>query len=131
MTWVNTLVPNKFPIIKEDHPRVVIPFFDVNGTVFAFQGRAFGNEEPKYITIKIDDSKRRIYGLDRLDVNKQVKIVEGPIDSMFLDNSVAVGSSDLNAVSKVLDRDKVVLVFDNQPRNKQLINVMETAANQF
>jgi hypothetical protein len=50
---------------------------------------------------------------------------------MFLDNSVAVGSSDLNAVSKVLDRDKVVLVFDNQPRNKQLVQTMEQAVGQY
>ena len=48
---------------------------------------------------------------------------------MFLDNSVAVGSSDLNAVSKVLDRNNVVLVFDNQPRNKQLIDTMVSAAS--
>ena len=122
MTWVNTLVPNKFPIIKEDHPRVVIPFFDVNGTVFAFQGRAFGNEEPKYITIKIDDSKRRIYGLDRLDVNKQVKIVEGPIDSMFLDNAIAVAGSDLEM--KQL-KNKAVYIFDNEPRNTEIIKKME------
>ena len=86
MTWVNTLIPNKFPTIKNDHPRVVIPFYDVKGNVFAFQGRAFGIEEPKYITIKLDVNKRRVYGLDRLNMNEQVKIVEGPIDSMFLKN---------------------------------------------
>jgi transcription elongation factor Elf1 len=83
MSWVNTIIPNKFPKIKEDHPRVVIPFYDVNGKVFAFQGRAFGNEEPKYITIKLDENKRRIYGLDRLDVNKKIYITEGPIDSLY------------------------------------------------
>ena len=72
MTWVNSIIPNKFPNIKEDHPRVVIPFYDVKGTVFAFQGRAFGKEEPKYITIKLDENKRRIYGLERLDPSKTI-----------------------------------------------------------
>ncbi len=112
MTWVNTLIPNKFPTIKNDHPRVVIPFYDVKGNVFAFQGRAFGIEEPKYITIKLEENKRRIYGLDRLNMNEQVKIVEGPIDSMFLKNAIAVAGSDLEM--KQL-KNKAVYIFDNEP----------------
>ena len=51
--WVNKVVPNKFPSLKGDHPRLVIPFFDENNKMFAFQGRAFGNEIPKYITITL------------------------------------------------------------------------------
>ena len=126
MTWVNTLVPNKFPIIKEDHPRVVIPFFDVNGTVFAFQGRAFGSEEPKYITIKLDDNKRRIYGLDRMNVNKQVKIVEGPIDSLFLDNAIALAGADANLK---IQPQQCTMIFDNEPRNKEIVKRMINAVN--
>ena len=81
--WTNEIVPNKFPNLQGDHPRVVIPFFDREGKFFAFQGRAFGKEQPKYITIKFDESKQKIYGLDRLDLNKPVMITEGPIDSLF------------------------------------------------
>ena len=55
--WVNKVVPNKFPSLKGDHPRLVIPFFDENSKMFAFQGRAFGNEIPKYITITLDPDK--------------------------------------------------------------------------
>ena len=54
MTWVNSIIPNKFPNIKEDHPRIVIPFFDTSGKMFAFQGRAFGDEEPKAFTSRYD-----------------------------------------------------------------------------
>ena len=50
-------MPNKFPSLRDDHPRVVIPFYDRAGNFFAFQGRAFGKEQPKYITIKFDDTK--------------------------------------------------------------------------
>ena len=57
--WSNKIIPNKFPVIKEDHPRVVIPFLDVD-KMFAFHNRAFNDEQPKYITIKLDEKKRRI-----------------------------------------------------------------------
>lgn len=120
--WVNKLIPNKFPEIKEDHPRVIIPFLDVNNKMFAFQGRAFGDEQPKYITIKLDEKKRRIYGLDRLDVNKTTYITEGPIDSLFLPNAIAVAGSDLEIQS--LKR-KAVYVFDNEPRNGEIVNKMK------
>ena len=120
--WVNKLIPNKFPNIKEDHPRAIIPFLDVDNKMFAFQGRAFGDEEPKYITIKLDDNKRRIYGLDRLDINKTIYITEGPIDSLFLPNAIAVAGSDLEI--KNLKR-KAVYVFDNEPRNREITQKME------
>ena len=120
--WVNKLIPNKFPNIKEDHPRVIIPFLDVDNKMFAFQGRAFGDEEPKYITIKLDENKRRIYGLDRLDINKTIYITEGPIDSLFLPNAIAVAGSDLEI--KKLKR-KAVYVFDNEPRNREITQKME------
>ena len=94
MKWVNTVVPNKFPKIVEDHPRIIIPFLDIKGKMFAFQGRAFGEEEPKYITIKLDENKKRIYGLDRLDITKKIYVVEGPIDSLFLPNAIAVAGAD-------------------------------------
>jgi len=64
--WTNSIVPNKFPSLRDDHPRVVIPFYDRAGNFFAFQGRAFGKEQPKYITIKFDETKQKIYGLERL-----------------------------------------------------------------
>ena len=45
--WVNKIIPNKFPSTLKDHPRLVIPFLDENNKMFAFQGRAFGKEDPK------------------------------------------------------------------------------------
>jgi len=120
--WVNSIIPNKFPNIKEDHPRVIIPFLDVDNKMFAFQGRAFGDEQPKYITIKLDENKRRIYGLDKLDINKTIYITEGPIDSLFLPNAIAVAGSDLEI--KNLKR-KAVYVFDNEPRNREISQKME------
>ena len=91
--WVNTIIPNKFPSLVGDHPRLVIPFFDENNNLFCFQGRSFDNEQPKYITFKLDPDRNKIYGLNRVDKSKPIYVVEGPIDSLFLDNCLAVAGS--------------------------------------
>ena len=86
--------------------------------MFAFQGRAFGKEEPKYITIVLDSLKEKVYGLNKVDWKKTVYVVEGPIDSLFLDNCVATAQSDLRLKDR---KNNIVLVPDNEPRNEQIV----------
>jgi len=102
--------------LSDDHPRLVIPFFDENNKLFAFQGRAFGNEKLKYITIILDKEKDKLYGLNHVNWNKKVYVVEGPIDSLFLDNCIATAQSDLR-----VKKDNVILIPDNEPRNKEIV----------
>ena len=106
---------------KYEHPRLIIPFFDVTGELFAFQGRAFGKEQPKYITIKLDETKQKVYGLERVNFQKHVYIVEGPLDSLFLDNCLAAGGADLTLR---MPNNQVTYLFDNEPRNKEIIKRM-------
>ena len=129
--FTNTLIPNKFPSLDGDHPRLLIPFRDEQGEIFAYQGRAFGNEQPKYITIKFDETKQKIYGLDRIDDSKEIYVVEGPIDSMFLDNCIAVGGSDFSKPLVIAGKivDNIILVPDNEPRNKEIVNRMIKAVD--
>ena len=122
--FTNRLIPNKFPSLDGDHPRLLIPFRDEEGEVFAYQGRAFGNEQPKYLTIKLNESKNKIFGLDRIDKEKQIYVVEGPIDSLFLDNCIAVAGSDLNKIEGDL-----TIIFDNEPRNREIVKQIEKAIN--
>ena len=119
--FTNTLVPNKFPSLDGDHPRLLIPFRNEKGEVFAYQGRSFGKEQPKYITIRLDDDTAKIFGLDRIDDSRQVYAVEGPLDSLFLDNCIAVGGADLAK----LEND-VVIIFDNEPRNREICKQMDS-----
>ena len=121
--FTNKLIPNKFPSLDGDHPRLLIPFRDEEGEVFAYQGRAFGNEQPKYLTIKLQE-RDKIFGLDRIDKRKEVLVVEGPLDSLFLDNCIAVAGADVPN----LDCDFTV-VFDNEPRNKELLKQVEKTIN--
>ena len=124
--FTNTLVPNKFPSLDGDHPRLLIPFRDEKGEIFAYQGRAFGKEQPKYLTIRLDDKAAKTFGLDRIDMDKQIYAVEGPLDSLFLDNCIAVGGSDLNKLES-----DVIIIFDNEPRNKEICKQMEFCISSY
>jgi len=121
MSLVNSVKPNTFPNTKGEHPRLIIPFYDTTGNLFAFQGRAFGNEQPKYLTIKLDETKEKIYGLERINFQKHIYITEGPIDSLFIDNCLAAAGADL--ILKVKPSD-VTYIFDNEPRNKEIVKRM-------
>ena len=126
--FCNEIQPGKFPDLKHDHPRVVIPFYDRSGKFFAFQGRAFGKEQPKYITIKFDETKQKIYGLDRVDLNKPVMITEGPIDSLFLDNAIAMAGADADG-GITIQHQQCTMIFDNEPRNEHIVSRMIKAVD--
>ena len=119
-SYVNSITP-KFPEpINDEHPRLVIPYFNSHGKVIAFQGRAFGKEEPKYYTIKIDETEEKIYGLERIDFAKRIYVVEGPLDSLFIENSIAVSGSsfDTPTIRQLLTN--ATIVMDNEPRSKEI-----------
>jgi len=120
-TFVNNLKFH-FPNTENDIPRLIIPYFD-NDKCFALQGRAFGKEEPKYITIKLDEDKEKIYGLDRINRNDTVYVVEGPLDSLFIPNTVAVSGAGMD--SKTFMELDSVIVMDNEPRSKEICNYIE------
>ena len=123
-TYANKIKPDTFPL-QYDHPRLVIPFYEVSGNLFAFQGRAFGKEQPKYITIKLDENKQKIYGLERINYQQEIFVVEGPIDSLFIDNSIAAAGADLKSLRT--DINNVTYIFDNEPRNKEIVKRMYEA----
>lgn len=117
MTWSNTLVPEKFSdetIEKYESPRLVMPFYDKFDNIFAFTGRSFDpRDKNKYIQIRLDEKSPKIYGLDRVDKSKRVYILEGPINSLFLDNAVATaGINNIGSYFK-----DYVYVLDNDRRN--------------
>lgn len=107
--------------------RLIIPFFDKEGNLTGFQGRALGESKIRYITIKLMDDVPRMFGINRINEEESIYVFEGPIDSMFIKNSVAVASSALESAADYLDKSKIVLVFDNEPRNKEIVKLMEHA----
>tara|TARA_R110000796_G_scaffold23112_8_gene66568 strand:+ start:1003 stop:2037 length:1035 start_codon:yes stop_codon:yes gene_type:complete len=116
--------------LKNDEPRLVIPFISKGGNLIAIQGRSFKkNSSLRYITIKLDNDAPLVYNMNNIDKSKPVYCVEGPIDSMFVPNSIAVAGADLKRVEEVLPSNDVIYIFDNQPRNKEIVRIMERACD--
>lgn len=106
------------PSIQE-HPRLIIPFFDARGDITRISARAFGKEDPKYVYMKVKEDASRVYGLDTVNEKEKVYVFEGPLDSLFIPNAIAVGSASL-IVPELRDYRDFVLIPDNQPRNPEV-----------
>ena len=116
--------------IKNDEPRLIIPFISKGGNLIAIQGRSFKkNSSLRYITIKLDNDAPLVYNMNNIDQTIPVYCVEGPIDSMFVPNSIAVAGADLKRVKEVLPSESITYIFDNQPRNKEIVRIMERACD--
>lgn len=124
--WTNSH-KKVFKSTDYDEPRIVIPLYFKKSLV-GFQGRSIGNSEIKYITIMLDNDAPKIYGYDDLDLTKNVYVLEGPFDSTFIPNSIAMCGSDVNF--KNLNISHLVYVYDNEPRNSEIHSRMEKVINQ-
>mgnify|MGYP003339098584 FL=1 len=107
--------------------RLVIPFRREDGLLTGVTGRAMGNSSLRYATLRIGDDPL-IYGLERVARGKTIYVTEGPIDSMFLDNAIGAGGTDFQQAVYSVSGENVVLIFDNQPRNKQVVKRVESYA---
>ena len=86
--------------------------------------RDYADSPLKYILVKVNEDSPTIYGLDVINYNKPVKIVEGPLDSLFLDNAIACAGTSFNKIESLnLPEDRVIIV-DNQPKNKEVCNII-------
>jgi hypothetical protein len=121
--WVNSFIPNKFDNLEKDHPRLIIPFIDRDKNFFGCQGRSLSSTGIRYITIIVDESRPRVFGLDTCDLSKDSYVFEGPIDSLFFDNAIAMCGSDLSKSIDV-DKTKTTIVFDNEPRSNEIVKKM-------
>jgi hypothetical protein len=131
-SWMRKVDPDSLPMGKEK--RLVIPFFNSHGDMVAAQGRILSHhgesnarKTVRYITVKADKSIERLwYGLWRCDPTKKVYVVEGPLDSLFIPNSVAMmGAAALKEVHPRLQDSNMVFVLDNEPRNPQIVLLNE------
>jgi hypothetical protein len=125
--FINTIVPNYFESTEYDEPRLIIPFYNADNSLIAVQGRAYGPSKLRYITIKIDENTNKYFGLDRVNFNKTTYLLEGPIDSLFLPNAIAMAgaSFDFNSMEKY--KKNLIIIYDNEPRNPQIVNHIKSA----
>ena len=119
--WVNTIKPT-FEDIKYDEARIIIPLF-YNQNLIGIQGRSLDFNNPKsvkYITVMFNDDAPKIYGLDTVRTDAPVYVTEGPFDSTFIRNSIAMCGADAD-VSK-WGISNPVWIYDNEPRNREILN---------
>ena len=127
--FCDALIPNHGKQLYDD-ARLVIPFYDEYDDLIAVSGRALETSDKtiRYVTIRTNESQKKlIYGMDKIDVKQKIKVVEGPIDSMFLTNCVASGDANLMIASDEISADEKILIFDNEPRNKEIVKMMQDA----
>ena len=117
--WTNTQKVT-FDTIGRDESRIIIPMYDRDNSLIGFQGRALGPNSVKYITVMLDEEAPKIYGLNTVNEELLIYVVEGPFDSTFINNSVALCGSDGDL--GYLKGSDIVFVYDNEPRNREIVN---------
>jgi hypothetical protein len=132
-TWCGYVLPGRYKVPKDrdDEPRLVIPLRNQNGKIIGFQGRQLVGEDigQKYVFLIINKDEPPIWGMDKVDQEKQIYVFEGPIDAMFVPNALACGGGDLvSTILKTgLPREKLVIVYDNEPRKATTIKKINKA----
>tara|TARA_B100000965_G_scaffold101949_1_gene83719 strand:+ start:67 stop:1059 length:993 start_codon:yes stop_codon:yes gene_type:complete len=116
--WTNTQKHTFFDTTT-DEDRIIIPLNSADGNLVGFQGRSLSPvAKMRYITVMLDENAPKLYGLDHLNKNDTIYIVEGPLDSFFLENSVAMCGSDIDI--RTFGWSDYIWVYDNEPRSRQI-----------
>ena len=118
-------ISSHYKLINDE--RLLIPIYDEHNQFVGAQGRSFENVQPRYITLKKDEDVKMVYGIERIDPSQPVFVVEGPIDSLFLSNSIAcLGLGNFLEIRKMFLNMNLIFVVDNEPRNRSVSNIMKT-----
>ena len=111
-----------------DDDRIIIPLRNSKGELFGYQGRSLDpTSKMRYITVMLDENAPKIYGLEKINTQKPIYILEGPFDSLFMENSVAMCGSDVDI--RTFGWSSYIWVYDNEPRNREIVNRLERSIN--
>ena len=116
--WTNTQ-KQTFDTIGRDESRIIIPLYDTDKTLIGFQGRSLVPNSVKYITVMLKDDAPKIYGLDQIDSQESIYVIEGPFDATLVQNAVAMCGSDIDL--RTFGWSDYIYVYDNEPRNREIV----------
>jgi len=116
--FVNSLKPT-FDDTKYDEERIIIPLY-YEKNLIGLQGRSINPSPVKYITVMLDDDAPKIYGLDNIRRDAPVYVTEGPFDSTFIRNAIAMCGADADVSRWGISNP--VWIYDNEPRNREITN---------
>lgn len=123
LTAVNSC--KKFYVSLEDKVhknRLVIPFYDMDNKPVCYQTRALTeNQFPRYLT---KFGEKHLFNLNNINSSiPYVFVFEGPIDSMFVKNGVAIAALSPTHKQETYLQNligyELIYVFDNDKNNKQ------------
>ena len=115
-------IKHTFDDTNYEEGRIIIPLY-YKKNLIGFQGRSIDPSPIKYITVMLDDDAPKIYGLDEIQTDKTVYVTEGPFDSTFICNSVAMCGADANVSNWGISNP--VWIYDNEPRNREILSRIE------
>ena len=116
----------QYSSIKTEEPRLLLPFYDESGELTGVTMRGIRGEALRYIMIKLKEDAPLLFGMNNVNTEKDVIIVEGPIDSLFIGNSIAVAGTGFGKIESLgFAKEKITIVFDNQSRNSEVVRLME------
>ena len=121
--WAISVCQVDYSNLMGKEPRLVIPFFDKDNQLIGAQGRALQESKVRYVTVKVHEDAPKVFGLERWNSDQHTYLVEGPIDSFFLPNCLAMAGADMSDLT-LIDKYKTTLIFDNEPRNFQIVKSM-------
>ena len=89
-------------------------------------GRALNDDKGlRYLALKFNaENEPLIFGLEKCNGRTPIIVVEGALDSLFLRNGIAVGGADFGRLDGLVKKETTTIVFDNEPRNKEIVNRM-------
>ena len=117
-----------FDNTNHDDQRIIIPLRHSDGQLFGYQGRSLDpTSKMRYITVMLDEDAPKLYGLEKINTKKPIYILEGPFDSLFVENSVAMCGSDVDI--RTFGWGDYIWVFDNEPRNREIVSRIEKLIN--
>lgn len=129
-TFMDKVFPNHDKDLKDDDPRIILFYTNILGAITNVAGRSLQMDDYKlrYISVKVTElDEKKVFGMHRFRSNRRAYIVEGQFDSFFLPNCVASGDSNLTGLADWLDAEDKVLVYDNEPRNKEIVRLINGA----
>ena len=116
--FVNTIKPT-FDDTRYDEERIIIPIY-YEKNLIGLQGRSIDPNPVKYITVMFDENAPKIYGLDEVEKSEAVYVTEGPFDSTFIQNAIAMCGADADVSRWGISNP--VWIYDNEPRNREIVN---------
>ncbi len=120
----------QYDSIRTEEPRLLLPFHNEKGELTGVTMRGLRGESLRYIMVKLQDDAPLMFGVNTINKMEPITIVEGPIDSLFLKNSLACAGTGFGKIENLdLPKDYITIVFDNQPRNIEVCRLVEKYIN--